>query len=254
MNPENPSHRTLSHHETRLPGNYGRNHFSAEVGQEIGPVTLQQVMTDHEVRVLIQKADEYLEQVGYTEHGFRHTGLVAKIARNIGIRVGLTPREAELAAIAGYLHDIGNVTGREHHALSGAMLAHSILTRMGMPPEDVAIVMGAIGNHEEDYGTPTSKVAAVLILADKSDVHRSRVRNPNFQSFDIHDRVNYAVEHSFLRVDPEDKSINLELTIDIQSASITEYFSIFLDRMLMCRKAAEFLGWTFNLIANGTRL
>jgi metal-dependent HD superfamily phosphatase/phosphodiesterase len=206
------------------------------------------------VETFIRYGNQFLGAMGYTEHGFRHVNLVATIARNILERLNFPPREAELAAIAGYLHDIGNVVSRNNHGISGAVIAYRILTDMGMPPDEVALVISAIANHEEEYGHPVSNVAAALILADKSDVHRSRVRNPDLSSFDIHDRVNYAVEHSFLWVKEERRVITLDLTIDIEICPVMEYFEIFLTRMALCRRAANFLKADFELMINGAKL
>ena len=216
-------------------------------------VTLDMVRADPEVKALIRNANRNLGAIGYTEHGFRHVGLVANIARNVLKRMGFDTRQQELAAIAGYLHDIGNVVSRFDHSRTSALLAHGILNRLGTDPEDTAIVMGAIGSHEDEgrVGEPVHAVSAALILADKSDVHRSRVRNPDRTTFDQHDRVNYAATSSMLRVDPETKSVTLELEIDPEIASVMHYFEIFLPRMLMSRRAAEVLGYTFHITING---
>ena len=219
-----------------------------------GVVTFDQVRDDPRVRSFIRSADSALEVIGYTEHGERHVGLVAHIAFNTLKRLGHPDREAELAAIAGYLHDIGNAVNREVHAQTGAVMAMRILTDMGMPDDEVVKVMGAIGNHHETDGSAISPVAAAVILGDKSDVHRTRVRNPDMIKFDVHDRVNYAVEKSFLNVDEARKEITLELTIDTKISQVMEYFEIFLTRMLACRKAAIFLGTSFGLTVNGNRL
>jgi uncharacterized protein len=211
------------------------------------------VRDDPEVRAFITQANVNLGVLGFTEHGFRHVGLVSSIARNVLGRLGYDARQQELAAVAGYLHDIGNVVSRHGHAGTGAVLAHPILTRLGMDPEDVAVVLGAIGSHGDDggrLGEPVHPVSAALILADKSDVHRSRVRNTDESTFDQHDRVNYAATSSFLRVDREAKTITLELTIDTQMAPVMEYFEIFLPRMLMSRHAATLLGCVFHISIN----
>jgi metal-dependent HD superfamily phosphatase/phosphodiesterase len=205
------------------------------------------------VAVYIARSNEYLGAIGYTEHGQRHVNLVAQVAYNILTHLGHPRRTAELAAIAGYLHDIGNVVGRHNHGQAGALIAYQILGRLGMPPEEVAQVVGAVGNHEEEYGQAVNPVAAALILADKSDVHRSRVRNRDPATFDLHDRVNYAVERSFLRVDAERKRLTMELTIDTDISPVMDYFEIFLTRMLMCRRAAAFLGCAFGMEINGAR-
>jgi hypothetical protein len=218
------------------------------------PVTFEAVREHPRVRVYVRHADECLAQIGYTEHGERHVGLVAHIAFNILKRLGHPERDAELAAIAGFLHDIGNGVNRDSHAQIGALMAMHILAGMGMPDPEIARVMGAIGNHHENNGDPVSAVAAAVILADKSDVHRTRVRNPDFIKFDIHDRVNYAVEKSFLNVDEKAKLVTLELTIDTAISQVMEYFEIFMSRMLACRRAATFLGCQFGLSVNGNRL
>lgn len=217
-------------------------------------VQLEDIKRDVEVDTFIRKGHEYLETMGFTEHSYRHSNLVCKRARNILQRLDYPPRMVELAAIAGYLHDIGNVINRYEHGQSGAVLAYTILQRMQMPPDEIAIVIAAIGNHEEGYGNAVNPVAAALILADKSDVARSRVRNKDFATFDIHDRVNYAAEHAILRVDAQQRTITMELTIDLKISTVMEYFEIFLTRMLMSRRAADFLQCNFGLEINGAKL
>ncbi len=217
-------------------------------------ITLDEIKKDSIIDTCIRKGNEYLGVMGFTEHGYRHINLISRIARNILERLNYPQREVELAAIAGYMHDIGNVISRYDHGQSGATLAFLILSRLGMSSEDIAMVISAIGNHEEEYGQPVNSVAAALILADKSDVHRSRVRNQDFATFDIHDRVNYAVEHSFLRVNGETRAITMELTIDIEICPVMEYFEIFLSRMVLCRRAADFLKSHFALEINGAKL
>jgi hypothetical protein len=216
-------------------------------------ISLAEIKADPEVQAFIRNANRNLAAIGYTEHGSRHVSLVANIARNVLKRIGFDARQQELAAISGYLHDVGNVVSRHDHARTGALLAHSILTRLGASPEDTAIVMGAIGSHEDEghMGEPVHAVSAALILADKADVHRSRVRNPDPISFDQHDRVNYAATSSKLRVDPEAKTITLALEIDTAIAPVMHYFEIFLPRMLMSRRAAEALGYAFRITING---
>ncbi|MDQ7858430.1 MAG: HD domain-containing protein [Armatimonadota bacterium] len=216
--------------------------------------TVDDVKRDAEVEAFLTKANEYTGVIGYTEHGPRHANLTASIAYNVLRRLGAEERVAQLAAIAAYLHDIGNLVSRANHEHTGALLADRILRRLGMGADERAVVMGAIGNHEERHGEAVSPVGAAVILADKSDVHRTRVRNPDPTAFDIHDRVNYAVEHSFLRVDEKSKTVTLELTIDTTISQVMEYFEIFLDRMLMCRRAAAFLGCGFKLQINGVKL
>jgi len=217
-------------------------------------LTLEQVKRDPEVQAYLSGGDEVLSAMGYTEHGQRHAALVSNIARNILERLDFPRREAELAAIAGYLHDIGNVVSRHIHEQVGGLVAMRLLDRLGMPPSEIAVVVAAIGNHGEDVGEPVNNVAAALVLADKSDVHRSRVRNPEMASFDIHDRVNYAAEHSFLRVDEKRKAVTLEITIDTKISPVMDYFEIFLTRMVLCRRAANFLNCDFELVINGVRL
>jgi uncharacterized protein len=217
-------------------------------------ITVTEVRKHPHVKVLLRAANEHLKLLGYTEHGLRHAGLVGSIAANVLGRLGYPQRQVELAAVAGLLHDIGNVINREMHGQSGALMAKDILLELGMAIEEIVLVMGAIGNHEEERGHAVSPVAAALILADKADVHRSRVHNPDQATFDIHDRVNYAATHSFLRVHEGEQRITLELTIDTSIASVMDYFEIFLSRMIMCRRAAEFLGSRFSLEINGNML
>lgn len=211
------------------------------------------VKEDIEVRELITSANRNLGVLGFTEHGFRHVGLVANIAHNVMERLGYDARHQELAQIAGYTHDIGNVVSRHGHASTGAILSHSILTRLGMLPEDVIVVMSAIGSHGDDagrLGEPVHPVSAALILADKSDVHRSRVRVTDPADFDEHDQMNYATTSSFLRVDAESATITLELEIDTEMASVMKYFELFMPRMQMCRRAANLLDQTFRITIN----
>ena len=218
------------------------------------PVTFEFVRDHPRVRNYIRLADASLEQIGYTEHGERHVGLVSRIAHNVLKRMGYPERDCELASIAGILHDIGNAVNRDHHAQTGAVMAMQILNDFGMDDLEVLRVIAAIGNHHENDGEAVNPVAAALILADKSDVHRTRVRNPDMIRFDIHDRVNYAVEKSFLNVDDDRKHITLELTIDSNISHVMEYFEIFMTRMMASRKAAKYLGATFGLSVNGNRL
>ena len=217
-------------------------------------ITLKEVRHDGRVRTYIARANEQMQAIGYTEHGHRHAGIVSSIARSVLTQLGHEEREAELAAIAAYLHDMGCVVNRVGHVEAGALMAYSLLTDMGMRADEIATVIGAIGNHEEPNGLPISPVSAAVILADKSDVHFSRVQEKDPVKFDIHDRVNYAVQKSYLRVDEEAKAIILELTIDTTHASVTEYFEIFVLRMVLCRRAADFLGCKFHLNINGVNL
>lgn len=217
-------------------------------------ITIEDVRSDAEITTFIVAANAQLRALGYTEHGQRHASLVGQVAEDILLQLGSDGREAELAHIAGYLHDMGNVIHRGAHALSGALLSQQALTRLGMPPGEVAVVMGAIGNHEEEHGVPVSSVAAAVILADKADVHRSRVQNPDPDTFDIHDRVNYAATASKVIVRPEDGVIALVLAIDTEVAQVMDYFEIFLTRMVMMREAARVLGCDYQLIINDVRL
>jgi metal-dependent HD superfamily phosphatase/phosphodiesterase len=217
-----------------------------------GP-TLEDVQNDEEVLAYLEMSDDYLGALGYTEHGLRHANLVAHIAGNVLRRLDFDNRTAELASIAGFVHDIGNSVSREAHGVSAAMLAHSILKRMGMEPREIAVVMNAVGNHEEEIGSPRDPVGAAAVLADKADVHHTRVRNPDPADFDIHDRVNYAAKRSFLRVDETERLVTLEIDIDTDVSKVMEYFEIFLSRMQMCRKAAEVLDARFGLLINETQ-
>lgn len=216
-------------------------------------VSYESVRRNEEIRTYIKRADESLVALGYTEHSFAHVTKVAVLAGKILAEFGYSEEDAELARIAGFLHDIGNVINRADHAQSGAVLAFRILEKMGADPEDISTIITAIGNHDESTAFPVNPVAAALILADKTDVRRSRVRNRDFSAFDIHDRVNYSVEES--TVTPVKGShIELALKIDTSICSVTDYFEIFLGRMILCRKAADKLGCEFRLVINGQRL
>ncbi len=217
-------------------------------------LTLNKIKKDPEVISYIAQADKYLAIIGYTEHGSRHARLVAKNAKQILLDLGYDERIAELAAIAGYLHDIGNVISRERHEQSSALIAKDILSRLGFSSKEISEVIAAIGNHHEENGTPVSEISAALILADKADVHRSRVRNPEFVKFDIHDRVNFAVKRSTLTVHRKERRIVFDLIVDTNIAPVMEYFEIFLSRMLISRKAADFLECKFELVINGNKL
>ena len=217
-------------------------------------ITLEDVKNNPVIDSFIRKSNEYLGVIGYTEHGYRHVNLIASISRNILERLDYPQRQAELAAIAGYIHDIGNVINRKDHGISGGIIAYNILMGMGMHPDEIALVVSAIANHEEQYGQAVNCVAAALIIADKSDVHRSRVRNPDYATFDIHDRVNYAAEHSFLWVADDKRTITMELTIDIDICTVMDYFEIFLSRMVLCRRASDYLKCKFELVINGAKL
>lgn len=219
-----------------------------------GLVGLSDVMGDREVRIYLEKNNDVLGALGYTEHGSRHHSITAYRAGWILCQLDYSPREQELAAVAGYMHDIGGVVNRQMHEQSGAIISGSILKRLGMETEERIECMMAIGNHDEKTGEPVTPITAALILADKSDVHRSRVRNPSMISFDIHDRVNYAVLNTNLLVNaPEDK-IKLSITIDTKISHVMEYFEIFLTRMIISRKAARKLGLSFILEINDVEM
>ena len=217
-------------------------------------VTYEQIKKDEAIREYIRKADESLIALGYTEHSFAHVGKAAAWVEYILTTLGHDPHEIELAKIAAYMHDIGNLVNRVDHSQSGAIMSFRILDKMGMPPEDIATIVTAIGNHDEGTGVPVNPISAALILADKSDVRRSRVRNNDISTFDIHDRVNYSAVSSELSISEDKSSIELKLTIDKRYSSVMEYFEIFLGRMVLCRKAAERLGLAFHLSINGERL
>lgn len=215
-------------------------------------ITYDEIRKNEKVNSYIRKADESLISLGYTEHSFAHVTKVAETASRILTTLGFSAREAELASVAGYLHDIGNVINRVDHAQSGAVMAFRILDNMDVEPDDIATIITAIGNHDESTAFPVNPVAAALILADKTDVRSSRVRNQDMSSFDIHDRVNYSVKHSEVIVKPDE--ICLQLTVETKMCSLMDYFEIFLGRMILCRKAAEKLGVHFALEMNGQKM
>jgi len=215
-------------------------------------ITLEQVKNHPDVKVYIKKANDFLGVIGYTEHGERHGNYVAKNARRILVELGYDSNTCELAAIAGYIHDIGNVVNRYSHPEHSAYLASQFLKELGMPVEERVIVMSAVGSHDEGTCDIVSPVAAALIIADKSDVHRSRVRSVKEIKFDIHDRVNYAVTKSELHMDAQKKVITLKLDIDKEISDMVEYFEIFTARMVACRRAARLLGCTFDVEVNGS--
>ena len=221
-------------------------------------VSIKDVRSNGKVKKLIDGANEVMKAMGYTEHGQRHAGVVSSITRYILESVGVSGRDIELGQIAGFMHDIGNVVNRIDHPLHGASISFFLLDQMGMDASEIAPVLGAIGNHEEMVGMPISPMSAALIIADKSDVHFSRVQNPILETFDIHDRVNYAVQKSRVEVRPpgveRGQTIELTLEIDTSHATVMEYFEIFLNRMVMCRKSADLLGYKFTLNVNGTYL
>ncbi len=213
-------------------------------------VSYERIKNDDAIRAYISAADRSLLALGYTEHSFAHVGKVSDTAGDILRALGYDERTAELARIAGYMHDIGNIVNRDEHSQSGAVMAFRILDNMGMAPDELAEVITAIGNHDEGTGVAVSPIAAALILADKSDVRRTRVRNSDFSTFDIHDRVNYSVVDASLDIDKRLGEIRLTLKIDTAISSIMDYFEIFLVRMTMCRRAAEKLGLQFKLTIN----
>lgn len=217
-------------------------------------ITYEDVKKNEDIGTYIRKQDEYLSAIGFTEHSFAHVTKVAETAGYILETLGYSKKEIELAKIAGYMHDIGNIVNRTNHSLTGAVMAFRILDNMDMKAEDIATIVTAIGNHEEGLGESVNAVAAALIIADKSDVRRSRVREKNEIDFDIHDRVNYSVKKTTVKINEEKSIIKLKLTIDTKYGSIMDYFEIFMDRMIMCRKAAERLGLTFKLIINEQQL
>lgn len=217
-------------------------------------VSYESIRTSPDIRAYILGADESLKALGYTEHNFAHVTKVAESAAYILTELGYDEHTAELAKIAGFLHDIGNLVNRVDHSQSGAIIAFRILDRLGMPAEDIASIVSAIGNHDEGNGVAVSPLAAALIIADKCDVRRSRVRNSDLSTFDIHDRVNYSVEHSELTVNAVERSVNLTLKVDSSISAVMDYFEIFLGRMIMCRKAAATLDLSFTLTVNGQKL
>ncbi|ROR25767.1 hypothetical protein EDD66_110124 [Mobilisporobacter senegalensis] len=217
-------------------------------------ITFKEIKKDSQIRTYIKKADESLGALGYTEHSFAHVSIVAEKARYILETMGYPQRVIELAQIAGYMHDIGNVVNRVDHAQSGAVMAFRILDKLGVDPDEIATIVSAIGNHDENTAFPVNEVAAALILADKTDVRFTRVRNRDMASFDIHDRVNYAVKESETIINEEKTKIILNLTIDTEASSVMDYFEIFLGRMILCKKAAEKLALRFQLVINGQKV
>lgn len=217
-------------------------------------MTYEQIKNDPTIRTYIAKADESLIALGFTEHSFAHVSQVAERAGYILETLGYAPRTVEVAKIAGYLHDIGNLVNRVEHSQSGAVMAFRILDNLGFDPEEIATIVTAIGNHDEGTGVPVNAVSAALILADKSDVRRSRVRDKNTVAFDIHDRVNYSVTKTEMKINEARTLIKLKLTIDPHVSSVMDYFEIFMGRMQMCRKAAEKLGLQFKLLINEQQL
>jgi metal-dependent HD superfamily phosphatase/phosphodiesterase len=217
-------------------------------------MTYEQIRHDEAVKTYIRHADATLDVLGFTEHSFAHVGVVAEMTGYIMEKLEYPERMVELAKIAGYLHDIGNLVNRVEHSQSGAVLAFRILDRMGFPPEEIALIVAAIGNHDEGTGVPVNPIAAALILADKSDVRRSRVRGKDISKFDIHDRVNYSVTKSELKINSTHTIVKLKLSVDTHFSSVMDYLEIFMNRMLLCRQAAHTLGLEFKLIINEQQL
>ena len=217
-------------------------------------MTYQEIRDNEEISTYIRQADMSLSALGFTEHSFAHVTIVAEKAGYILQTLGYDKRLVELAKIAGYLHDIGNLVNREEHSQSGAIIAFRILDHLDFPPEEVGLIVTAIGNHDEGTGTPVSALAAALILADKSDVRRNRVRNQDISTFDIHDRVNYSVKKAELKINEAHTIIKLKLSVDTRYGSVMDYFEIFMQRMILCRKAAEKLGLQFKLMINEQQL
>ena len=217
-------------------------------------ITYEMIQNNPDINTYITQADASLIAMGFTEHSFAHVTKCANVASKLLRDLGYSEREQELAKIAGYMHDIGNVVNREDHAQSGAIMAFRLLDKLGMEASDIAAVVTAIGNHDEHTAFPVNAISAALILADKTDVRRSRVRNRDTINFDIHDRVNYAVERSDVTLDRERGTITLALTINTQVCAVMDYFEIFLTRMLLCRKAAEFFHLSFKLDINGVNV
>lgn len=217
-------------------------------------MTYQDIKNNDEINTYIRQADQSLSALGYTEHSFAHVTLVAEKAGYILSTLGYPDRTVELVMIAGYLHDIGNIVNRVEHSQSGAIIAFRILDYLGFPPDEIGQIVTAIGNHDEGTGIPVSELAAALILADKSDVRRNRVRNQDVSAFDIHDRVNYSVTKSELKINEVHTLIKLKLSVDTHYSSVMDYFEIFLKRMVLCRKAAEKLGLQYKLMINEQQL
>ena len=217
-------------------------------------ITFEEIKKNETINTYIKKADESLEALGYTEHNFAHVTKVATDAAYILETLGYSDHDVELAKIAGYMHDIGNLVNRVEHSQSGAVMAFKILSDLGFEPEDIATITTAIGNHDEGDGVPVNPIAAALIIADKSDVRCTRVRNTDLPSFDIHDRVNYSVKKSSIKINGEKTLLKLKLEVDTRISSVVNYFEIFLQRMVLCRKACEKLGLEFKLIINEQQL
>lgn len=217
-------------------------------------VTYEDIIANEEINIYMEMGNEALGVIGITDHSRVHTMKVAEVAASILTELGYSKREIELARIAGYMHDIGNAINRMDHAHSGGIMAFEILRKLEMDPKDIAIVVSAIGNHDENTGCAINPVSAAIIIADKTDVRRNRVRNNDIANFDIHDRVNYAVIKSNVTVNKEKKVIHLDIELDESNCSVLDYFEIFLERMLMCRRATELLGMRFKFTVNGNKV
>ena len=217
-------------------------------------ICYETVRNSEEIRTYITQADQSLLARGFTEHSFAHVTRCAEFAARILAQLGYGEHDQELARIAGFMHDIGNVVNRHDHAQTGAVMAFRILDNMDCPPEEIATIVTAIGNHDEGTAQPVDAISAALIIADKTDVRRSRVRNTDFMTFDIHDRVNYAVEYSNLHFSEDKKSLVLDLTIDTEISSVLEYFEIFMERMLLSKRAALFFDKKFKMYINGSSI
>lgn len=216
-------------------------------------ITFEDIFNNPEIQLYIRQADESMKAMGYTEHSFAHVGRVASWAQEILLKLGYSERDAELARIAGFMHDMGNMINRQDHAQNSALMAFYLLKEMKADPDDIATIVTAIGNHDEGTAFPVNPISAAIILADKADVRCSRVRNKDFATFDIHDRVNYSVKKSDLYVE-KDSHIELILQIDTEICAVMDYFEIFMERMLLCRKAAEKLNLQFRLTINSQRI
>lgn len=217
-------------------------------------VTFKYIKENEEIQTYITKADETLAELGYTEHSFAHVGIVAENASMILDKLGFPLRQVELAKVAGYMHDIGNIVNRVDHAQSGAVMAFRLLDKINVPADEICQIISAIGHHDEGTAVPLSAMSAAIIIADKTDVRRSRVRNTDLITFDIHDRVNYAAEKSSLYFNEDNSLLIMDLTIDPDISSVMEYFEIFLDRMLLCKKSAIYLGIKFEVVINGLKM
>lgn len=215
-------------------------------------ISLKDVQNNAEFSALIERANINLAKMGYTEHGIRHVGYVSKTTANILREIGCDEKTIELGAIAGWIHDIGNAINRNNHGLSGAVMSMPILQSMGMDMESIGLIISAIGNHEEQSGMPVNEISAALILADKSDAHRSRVRKVGSSTSDIHDRVNLSIKKNYIAVNKAEKTIRLVIIMDCNMSSIMDYFDIYISRMIMSERAAKFLGYKFELVINNT--